>query len=63
MKNIKELRDQMCDVFGELQNGNLELGLAKELSNAAGKIISTAKVELEYAKLNKIKKNIDFLNY
>ena len=63
IKNIKDLRDELCDAFDKLTMGNLKKSEAKEIANMAGKIISSTKVEIDYAKLNKNGKVIDFLEY
>ena len=60
MKNIKELRIELSQVFMDLKAGKLDVKAAAEMNNAAGKIINTVKVQLEYAAL-KEKPNIDFL--
>ena len=49
MKNITELRDELATVFAGLKNGTLDHTQAAEMNNAAGKIINTVKVQLEYA--------------
>ena len=48
--NVKELRDEMIDVFKKLRTKEIGISEAKALSNVAGKIMSTAKSELEYKK-------------
>ncbi len=48
MKNVNELRDQLADTFTALSNGDIEAKTAKELANLAGKMINSAKVQLEY---------------
>lgn len=63
MRNIEELRYEMVKVFNQLIEGTIDLKVAKETSNAAGKIIGTCKVELEYAKMNKTTAKINFLDY
>jgi len=62
MKNINELRENLCKLFDGLKNGEIEAKHAKEMNNAAGKIIGSLKVELEYADLCKIKPSIKFLD-
>lgn len=62
MENIKEVRKELCDAFNDLRNGGLEVKQASEMSNMAGKIINSLKVEIEYAALRKEKPDIDFLN-
>ena len=61
MKNVTELRNELSRVFHELRAGTLEWKVAKELNNCAGKIINSAKVQLEYHSLRKDKPNITFL--
>lgn len=58
---ITELRDQLLDLFHEMGEGGVDLMLAKEKSNAAGKIIKSASVQLEYATARKEKPDIPFL--
>ena len=62
-KNIKELRDQMCIVFGELKQGKITTDISKQLSNTAGKIISSVKVELENNKIMKEQNKVEYLYY
>lgn len=61
VKNVEELRKELCDVFDGLRNGTLQAKEAKEMNNAAGKIIGSIKVELEYAHLRDEKPEIAFL--
>ena len=61
MKNINELRSELSQVFARLKEGDLKPAEAAELNNTAGKIINSAKVELEYYALRKEKPEIDFL--
>ena len=60
--NAVELRKQLAEHFAALGNDELSVKYATELSNMAGKIISSLKVQLEYAKLRKVKPNIAFLD-
>jgi hypothetical protein len=62
MKNLRELREELSDVFANLKSGELCAKDAKELNNAAGKIINSAKVELEYYALRKETPNIPFIS-
>jgi len=48
MKTANELRKDLAKVFDELNSGAVELKTASELANIAGKMISTAKVQVEY---------------
>jgi len=61
MKSMTELRDELCKVFKGLGSGAVDPKVASEMNNSAGKIINTAKVQLEYASLRGEKPNIAFL--
>ena len=62
MKNIKEVREELGKVFEGIRDGSLKVPKAAEMNNAAGKILNSVKVELEYYALRKEKPKIDFLN-
>lgn len=59
--NMTELRDDLLELYRDIGIGAIELRLAKEKSNAAGKIIKSAAVQLEYAVARKEKPNIPFM--
>jgi len=61
MKNMNELRTELSDVFTKLRSGKLDVKIAGELNNTAGKIINSVKVELEFYALTKQTPVIDFL--
>jgi hypothetical protein len=61
MKNVTELRDQLSQVFTDLRTGDVKHTDAAELANIAGKMINSAKVQLDYYALRKEAPNIDFL--
>lgn len=61
MKNVTELRDQLSQVFYELRNNTVKHTDAAELANIAGKMINSAKVQLEYYALRKESPTIPFL--
>jgi len=61
MKNVTELRDELAKVFAELKSGAIKPKEAAELNNTAGKMINSAKVELEYYALKGEKPSIEFL--
>ena len=61
MRNIEELRNGLIGLYDKIKNGEIEHATAKELNNSAGKIINTAKVQLEYASLKKENPEIPFL--
>jgi len=58
---ITGLRKELMIAFEGLRDGSLEPKIAKEMNNASGKIISTAKIQLEYANLRGKKPSIPFL--
>lgn len=62
MKTAEDLRAQLSDVFAKLRAGEIKPGEASELSNIAGKMIASAKVQVEYYALRKESPNIAFLN-
>jgi len=62
VKNVTELRNEMVDVFQKLKDGTLEHKRAKEMSNAAGKIIGTVSLQLKYAQQRNETPIIEFLN-
>lgn len=43
------LRDDLLGIYAEIGTATIDLNVAKEKSNAAGKIIKSASVQLEYA--------------
>lgn len=61
MKNINELRHELCVIFDDIRESKVTLPRAKELTNTAGKIINSIKLELVYAALRKESPVIDFL--
>lgn len=61
MKNVIELRKELCIVFDEVKAKEIRPQVAKELVNTAGKIINSVKLELEYASLRKETPVIEFL--
>ena len=48
MENITQLRDNLIKHYKDITEGRLDIKTAKEISNAAGKILSSAKVQLDY---------------
>ena len=61
MKCAEDLRDQLAEVFAQLKSGAMKPGEAAELANVAGKMISSAKVQVEYYALRKEAPKIAFL--
>lgn len=61
MKNVIELRNELCELFNDIKTDSVDLVKAKEMTNAAGKIINSVKLELVYAALRKEQPVIDFM--
>jgi hypothetical protein len=62
MKNVTELRVQLSEVFNDLRAGTIKHTDASELANIAGKMINSAKVQLDYHALTKQIPKIPFLD-
>lgn len=62
MKNIKDLVDELSALFGKIETGKVDVNVAGEMNNTAGKIINAQKVQLEYASLKKVAPSIAFLD-
>lgn len=56
-----ELRDDLLVIYEKIKSGQVDLKTAKELNNCAGKIITSAKVQIEYAVIRNEKPDIEFL--
>jgi hypothetical protein len=61
MKNITDLRNELCNTFDDLKAENITPKIASEMNNSAGKIINTLKVQLEYHTMTKSIPTIPFL--
>lgn len=61
MKNADELRNELAQTFAELKAGAIKPSEAAELANLAGKMIASAKVQVEYFVLRKESPRIEFL--
>lgn len=61
MKNVQQLRDLLIEKIDECNNGTLNAEDANAISNLAGKVAMTLKLELMYAKARGTKPEIDFL--
>lgn len=61
MNTASELRAALSQVFDQLKAGEIKPGEAAELANLAGKMIASAKVQVEYAALRKDVPLISFL--
>lgn len=61
MTTITDIRNDLIAVFNGLRDGKIEPKDASEMNNAAGKIISSDKVQLAYAALRSERPDIEFL--
>jgi hypothetical protein len=61
MKHISELTTELSSLYDGLKNGTVDVKVAAELNNTAGKIIHAQRVQLEYAELRKEQPNIEFM--
>ena len=61
MKNCDELRTELALTFEKLKAGEIKPGEAAELANLAGKMIGSAKVQVEYYALRKEQPRIEWL--
>lgn len=50
MKSVEQLRDVLCQQIDKLQAGKTEAKQANAISSAVGRILSSAKLEMDYAK-------------
>lgn len=60
-KNVKDLRGDLVDLYDKLKSGDISLEEAKVHANVAGKIISSAKLQLAYDSHMEEKRTIEFL--
>ena len=61
MNTANELHNELAKVFEELRSGKIKPKEAAELVNIAGKMIASAKVQIEYALMRKQEPTISFL--
>jgi hypothetical protein len=60
--HVTELTTQLTDLYKSLKDGAIDVKIAAEMNNTAGKIINVQRVQLEYAALRKETPNITFLD-
>ena len=58
---ITELREDLLKVYADLRSVVMDSRDAKQINNTAGKIIASAKVQIEYSSLRNEKPDIDFI--
>mgnify|MGYP003443615263 CR=1 FL=1 len=61
MENAEKLRSELSKVFNDLKAGSIKSKDAAELANLAGKMISSAKIQVEYYALRKETPDIPWL--
>lgn len=61
MKNANQLREELSDIFAKLKAGEIKPIDASELANIAGKMISSAKAQVDYYALRNEAPTIGFL--
>lgn len=62
IKNIADLTSDLTMNYEKLVKGQLAEKRAKEISNMAGKLINSAKAQLDYNSYMKYKREIAFLD-
>lgn len=62
IKNVEDLRFEMIEGFKMVRDDPRRALQAKEMANLGGKIINSAKLQIEYAALRKETPNIDFIS-
>lgn len=60
--HVTELTTQLTNLYKSLKEGTIDVKIAAEMNNTAGKIINVQRVQLEYAALRKETPNITFLD-
>lgn len=62
MKNVKEVTNQLSDVFNKLMAGEIDCKTADALANVSGKLIKVNLGQLQYFDLRKEKPELSFWN-
>lgn len=61
MKNMDEIRTMLCEAIEDLKSEKTTAANVNAVVNATGKILSTIKLEMEYAKLIGKQPKFDFI--
>lgn len=61
INNLTELRDNLADVYSQVQSGDIETEQAKSLSSLAGKMIFSVRTQMEYQVARGEKPTIGFM--
>ena len=62
MKTASSMRDDLAKLYEDLRAGRVDRKDVKEMTNIAGKIISSAAVQVKYFAERKERPDIAFLN-
>jgi hypothetical protein len=62
VKNTRELRNDLAQVFDDLKSGKIEVAMSTELNRTANTIIKGIGQQIRYRKDRKEKPQIGFLN-
>ncbi len=62
MKNMVEMRAELIDVWQGIRSGKVDINEGIVLAHLAGRIIGTAKTEIDFARGRKQRPNIAFLD-
>jgi len=61
VNNCEDLRTELSTVFHDLKSGKLKPGEAAQFANLAGKLVSSAKAQIEYYVMRGEIPTIEFL--
>lgn len=62
IKNISQLTENLADVFEKLKENKIDIQIAREMNNTAGKMIKASLAELDQNKFLRLKKKVKFLD-
>lgn len=62
MKNMNEMREMLCEEIDNLRAKKTTAANVNAVVNATGKILTTIKMEMEYAKLMGRQPKMDFID-
>lgn len=60
-KDINDLRKILCEEINKLRNNKTTAANVNAITNATGKVLSTIKVQMEYAKLSGVEPKMNFI--
>ncbi len=61
MKNSRELREEMINLFNQVKNDEIDLKKAKALVGVSNVVLKTAALEMQHNKLFHVRRPVDFL--